>query len=167
MQKPYTYPRTNSDSRSLTVNDIMSYPVITSKEKTNVREIAKLMKKYKIGAVVVTNKINEPIGMITEGDIVRRLVSKKRNLWFAKAKHVMSNPIMTTMRHVKLEDAAKYMAEKKIKELCVIDDNNKLVGIITSADIMKNASYLIGVLKEIIHTGYVEGEEAVEQTGEL
>jgi CBS domain-containing protein len=154
MQETYKEPMTRAEVRSLAVKEIMSYPVVTAKEKTGIREIAKLMKKHGVDAVVVMNKQGEPSGIITEGDIVRRLVSSKANLWFVNAKHVMSKPLVTIDGHTMIEDAAKYMAEKRVKKLCVIDDNKKLVGMLTTEDITKNASYLINVLEEVIHTGY-------------
>lgn len=160
MQGAYEHPDTRSDRRSLTVSEIMSSPVVAVKEKTSVKEVARLMGKHNIDAVVVTNKLHEPIGMVTGGDIVKKLVSKTRNLLFSKAKHIMSKPVVTVKKQVKLEDAARYMATNKVKKLCVVDDSNKAVGILTSSDITKNASYLIDVLEEIIETGYVSGEEA-------
>ena len=161
MGRSETRARPGKVTGRLAVKDVMSSPVVTAKDKTSIREIAKLMAKHGVGAVVITNKSNEPVGMVTEGDIVRRLVSRKRNLYFSKAKHIMSNPVITISRNVNLEDAAKYMVEKKIRKLCVVDSDNKISGIITSTDIMKNEGYLIGVLKEIINSGYVEGEEAM------
>lgn len=149
-----------NNKHSLTVGEIMSSPVVTAKDKTSVREIAKLMGKHRIDAVVITNKLNEPIGMVTGSDIVKKLVSRKRNLLFSKAKHIMSRPVVTTARHVKLEDAARSMANRKVKKLCVVDEGNKVIGIVTSSDITKNASHLIDVLEEIIGAGYVLADEA-------
>lgn len=157
MQEVYGKPLTESEARSLTVRDIMSYPVITANDKTSIREIAKLMKKHNVDAVVITDKASMPVGIITEGDIVRRLVSTKRNLWFVKAGHIMSKPLITVSRDTSLEGAARLMAEKRVKKLCVVDESGKLIGILTTADITKNASYLIDVLKEVIHTGYYAG----------
>jgi CBS domain-containing protein len=154
----YEHPDTRVDSRSLAVSEIMSSPVVTAKESTHIKEIAKLMGKHRIDAVVITNKLGEPVGMVTGGDIVRKLVSRTRNLMFSKAKHIMSKPVKTIPRGIKLEEAARYMATHRIKKLCVIDDSNKVAGILTSSDITKNASYLIDVLEEIIGTGYVAGE---------
>ncbi|MDE1874087.1 MAG: CBS domain-containing protein [Candidatus Micrarchaeota archaeon] len=154
MQEVYEKPLTESEAMSLAVRDIMSYPVVTAKEKTSIRDIAKLMKKHDVDAVVILDKAGSPAGIITEGDIVRRLVSAKRNLWFIKADHVMSKPLLTIGRDSTLEGAAKYMAEKKVKKLCVVDDGNRLAGMITTEDITKNAGYLINVLEEVIHTGY-------------
>jgi len=145
-----------SDTRSLIVNDVMSKPVITARRKESIKSIAQKMNRYGINSVVIVDEKNAPIGIVTEGDIIRRLLSKKRNLLFAEALHVMSKPIVTVKRELPLEDAARIMVNKKIKKLCVVDDNGSVVGIISEGDIVKNASYLIDVLKEIIETGYSE-----------
>lgn len=154
MQEVYKKPLTESQARSLRAREIMSSPVVTASERTSIREIAKLMKKHNVDAVVITDKTGNPAGIITEGDIVRRLVSTKRNLWFVKAGHAMSRPLITIGKDAMLEDAARYMAEKKIKKLCVVDESSRLVGMITTEDITKNAGYLINLLEEVIHTGY-------------
>ena len=154
MQELYKKPLTESEARSLRAREIMSSPVVTAGERTSIRDIAKLMKKHDVDAVVITDKNGIPAGIITEGDIVRRLVSAKRNLWFVRADHVMSKPLVTVGKDAMLEDAARYMAERKIKKLCVVDENNKLVGMLTTEDITKNAGYLINLLEEVIHTGY-------------
>ncbi len=140
----------------------MSKPAVTATEKTSIRDIARKMGRHRIDAVLITNKKNEPVGIITEGDIVKRLVSAKRNLWFVKAKHVMTKPVLTITAHMRLEDAARQMADKKVKKLCVIDEESKVLGMVTTEDITKNASYLINVLEEIIETGAYMGEEARE-----
>ena len=158
MQNVYSKTVTNTEARSLAVNEIMSNPVVTATEKTSIRDIARLMKKHRIDAVVITNKGKEPVGIITEGDIVRRLVSAKRNLWFVKAKHVMSKHVLTTTGRVMIEDAARRMAENRVSKLCVVDDYNKVVGMLTTDDITKNAGCLINLLQEIIETGYTMGE---------
>jgi CBS domain-containing protein len=154
MQEAYQRPVTRSEVRSLSVKEVMSYPVITAVESTSIREIARMMKRHGVDAVVIMNKGGQASGIITEGDIVRRLVSSKRNLWFVKAVHVMSKPLITIAGGVMIEDAAKQMAEKKVKKLGVINEEGKLAGMLTTEDITKNASYLINVLEEVIKTGY-------------
>lgn len=146
-----------SNTRSLLVSDVMSFPVVTASEEDSIRSIAEKMYKHRIAGVVIVNKFYEPLGIVTQGDIVRRLVTKKRRiLLFSKAKHIMSKPIISVDGGMKIEDAAKYMAGDRIKRLCVVNEDNKLVGMLTDNDIMKNSSYLIDVLNEIIDTGYIK-----------
>jgi len=145
-----------SETRSLIVNEVMTFPVVTGSEKESIKSIAQKMKKHNISSVVIVNKENTPIGIVTQGDIIKRLLSKKRNLLFAKAKDVMTSPVIKITKEKKLEDAAKYMVEKKVKRLCVVDETDRLIGILTHEDVVKNASYLIDVLKEALNTGYTE-----------
>jgi len=145
-----------SETRSLIVNEVMTFPVVTGSEKESIKSIAQKMKKHNISSVVIVNKENTPIGIVTQGDIIKRLLSKKRNLLFAKAKDVMTSPVIKITKEKKLEDAAKYMVEKGVKRLCVVDETDRLIGILTHEDVVKNASYLIDVLKEALNTGYTE-----------
>ena len=143
-----------STGKSLRVNDVMSSPVITTKEDATINEIAQKMRKHNIGSVVIVNKAKEPIGIVTERDIIRRVLAEKKNPYSTRANDIMTAPITSVTASVTLEEAAKLMVERKIKKLCVTDDDNKTVGVVTEGDIVKNANYLIDVLKDIISAGY-------------
>jgi CBS domain-containing protein len=147
-----------SDTRSLIVNDVMSKPVITARGKDSIKSIATKMKRHNVSSIVIVDSENKPVGIVTEGDIVKRILYRKRNLLFVKASHVMSKPVVSVKKDLSLEAAAKIMVSKKIKKLCVVGEDGVLTGIISEGDIVKNASYLIDVLKEIIETGYIEGK---------
>jgi CBS domain-containing protein len=149
-----------SDTRSLIVNDVMSKPVVTARGKDSIKSLAAKMKKYDVSSIVIVDSENKPVGIVTEGDIVKRILYKKRNLLFVKASHVMSKPVVSVKKDLSLEAAAKMMVSKKIKKLCVVEEDGVLTGIISEGDIVKNASYLIDVLKEIIETGYIESKNA-------
>jgi CBS domain-containing protein len=144
-------------NRALLVHEIMSFPVISVRESDSVKKAAAKMSRHDIAAVVVVDKDNKPVGMITQGDIVRRVLARTSRSLATKASSIMSKPVVSVVHGARIEDAARLMARKKLKRLCVVDQNKKLVGIVTDNDIMKNASYMIDVLNEIINTGY-EGE---------
>lgn len=148
-------------SRILLVYEIMSFPVITVMEEDSIKKIAEKMTKYDIAAVVVTNKDKEPVGVVTQGDIIRKVLVKSIPLT-TKAKDIMSKPIVGVLPNTRVEDAVTLMANRGLKRLCVIDENRKLVGIVTDNDIMKNASYLIGMLNSVISTGYEKDEDDLE-----
>ncbi|MGC8676054.1 MAG: cyclic nucleotide-binding/CBS domain-containing protein [Candidatus Micrarchaeia archaeon] len=145
------------------VREVMTSPVVTAFENSSIKDIAKKMKSYDVDTVVIVNKENEPVGLVTEGDIVRRLLSKKHNLWFTKAKHVMSKPVLTTNSETAIDEIIETMSRKKIKRICVVDDTNKLMGIVTQTDILENTSYLMGLLREMLEAGY--GDSALNATG--
>ena len=77
------------------VKDVMSSPVITVNEDSTVEEAAKLMAEYNIGCVIVTKDNGKPVGIITENDLVRRVVSKNLRPSEVKSKEVMSSPLIT------------------------------------------------------------------------
>lgn len=149
-----------SSTRSIIVNDIMSHPVVTADVNDKIKSIAVKMEAHHVGSVVVVDRDNRPLGVITKGDIVRRLVTKKRfmlkMMLFTKAKSVMSKPIVAIGKHSKIEEAAKTMMDRKVKRLCIVDTDGRLLGIVTDNDIMKHSSALIEVLNEIIDTGYIK-----------
>ncbi|MGC8669820.1 MAG: cyclic nucleotide-binding/CBS domain-containing protein [Candidatus Micrarchaeia archaeon] len=141
-------------NNSVRVAEIMSKPVITATEKESIKSIAQKMNKFGINSIVISDKSNMPIGMVTERDIIGKLLTKKRNLLFSKAKHIMTKPVVTINKDTTLEEAAKIMVDKRIKKLCVVDEQNRIAGMITESDIIKNATYLIELLKDMIETGY-------------
>ncbi|MGC8538562.1 MAG: cyclic nucleotide-binding/CBS domain-containing protein [Candidatus Micrarchaeia archaeon] len=141
---------------SVRMIDIMSKPEVTASENENIMQVAKKMNSKRVSSIVVVNQSNEPIGIVTEGDIIRRLLTKKKHLFFVKVRHVMSKPVVSVGINKTLEEAAGIMASRRIKRLCVVDDNNKLIGIVSEGDIVRNAGYVIDVLKEMINSGYTE-----------
>ncbi len=142
---------------SLTVKDIMNAPAVSVTEKTNVRAVARLMKKHNVDSVIVVDKHETPIGIITEGDIVHRLVPSWQSRWFIKAKHIMSKPVITVLADITLAEAVKKMNEHKVRKLCVVDGENKTVGLLSAGDITESAGDMINMLQEVIRTIDAEG----------
>ena len=97
-----------------------------------------IMKENKIGSVIVVDESNHknPIGIITERDIVNYLSSSEGNL-LMQVKEIMSKPLITVEQSASINDATKIMNNKKIRRLVVIDKNNKMIGILTQRDIFK------------------------------
>ena len=74
------------------VKDVMSSPVITVYENEPVDKVAQLMDKYKLGCIIVTSRDGKPLGIITERDLVVRVLAKNLLPSKLKAKDVMSSP---------------------------------------------------------------------------
>ena len=132
----------------------MSRPVVTGRESDSVYAIAEKMKRHRIGSVVIRNAKNVPVGIITERDIIRRMLAKKTRNADVAAKDIMSFPLVKIMENATLEEAAALMVKKKVKKLCAIDRSEGLVGIISESDIIRNANYIIDTLKELLSAGY-------------
>lgn len=143
----------------LKVYEIMSFPAVTVDAKEDLKTITTKMLKHRIASVIITGKEGKELGIVTQGDIIRFLASaneKEDIMHHTKARELMSSPLIFIEGDKELEVAARKMAEYKVKKLCVRDANTNLVGMITDNDIMKNASYLIDVLIEMVETGYVK-----------
>jgi CBS domain-containing protein len=119
-----------------TVKDIMTENVVSISIDDSVFEAANLMNSNQVGCLVIMNE-EEPIGIVTERDIVRRVVAKKLPLE-TKISEVMSKSLITIGPDASLREAARVMSSNKIRRLPVLKQN-KLVGIIVASDFMRNA----------------------------
>lgn len=109
----------------------MTKPVITIDLNKTVYDAAILMDEKKLGCLVVMDNII-PAGIITESDLVRRVIAKK-NPFDIKVSEVMSKPLIAVNPNSTIKDAAKVMIKHQIRRLAVVKDN-KLVGILVASD---------------------------------
>jgi CBS domain-containing protein len=138
----------------LKVKDVMKTNVVVINADAPILEAAKLMAKHSIGSVVVIEK-NEVVGVITERDIVRKVVAEEKG-WHIKVKDVMSHPIIVTSPDVPIESAARIMEKNKIRRLPVIDKKGYIVGIITENDILRVLPSIIDLIEEKAALGETE-----------
>ena len=136
------------------VKDAMRTPVITVQGNTTIDEVAKSMADHSVGSVVVIDKENNPIGIITERDIVRRVVRKNRLPREMKSKNVMSHPLAIVSPDVSLNDATKNMNKLGIRRLIVME-SGKLTGMLSSKEVLAVTPSLIELLRERAKVGLV------------
>ena len=115
------------------VRDIMSNSLISADPSTTVYQIAKLMEKGGVGAIIV-KKDNIPAGIITDRDFAIKIASQKYPLDTPVHK-VASYPLQTINANESILVAADLMSSKKIRKLAVVE-NNKVVGIVTSTNLV-------------------------------
>tara|TARA_E500000305_G_scaffold108073_1_gene109567 strand:+ start:780 stop:1262 length:483 start_codon:yes stop_codon:yes gene_type:complete len=99
-----------------------------------VSEMAKMMRKDDIGAIPV-GKDDKLIGMVTDRDIALRVVAEGRDPAKTTAEEIMTKGIVYCRTTETVEDAVHLMDQKKIRRLPVIDDNKRLVGMLSLGDI--------------------------------
>jgi len=131
----------------LRVKDVMTVPVITVKNGHSIADAAKAMDKHDIGVVVVVDGKGNPVGIITERDIVRRVLAKNLQPSRVKVSEVMSKPLNTISPDIEVTEAARKMRKLNVRRLPVVE-NEKLIGIITSKDIVDVTPALVDVLTE-------------------
>ncbi len=139
------------EKRMLFVKDILTQKVRTVDPNKTVREAAALMLRLKVGSLVIV-KNEEPVGIVTEGDISKEL-ARGADPDKTLVRRVMSKKLVTTSPDARVEEAARLMADAGIRKLPVLEDG-KLVGIITQTDIVGSSFDLITALKEMVRARY-------------
>ena len=128
------------------VKEVMSTNLTIIDPDLTVLDAAKLMKKRKIGNVLVVQK-KLPIGILTESDIIKKVVAEAKNPKDVKIKDVMTTPVIIIDSFFTLEKAMKTMGKCNIRRLPVVE-NNELIGIITQKDISRISPVLHDISRE-------------------
>jgi len=144
------------------VKDVMTAAVITVASGDSVEKCARLLQEHNISGLPVVDKDNKVIGMVTEGDLIRRasrikapgyleilggliylgspkkFVDELKRAMAHEAGHLMSAKVITVQPGDDIEKAATLMLDKDIGRLPVVDSEGALVGIVSRRDIMSN-----------------------------
>jgi len=147
------------------VKDAMSSPVVTTDEEVPSNKIAKLMEKNYLGCLIVTNKDGKPLGIITERDLVIRVLGKNLQPATVKAKDIMTSPLATIEPDATISDAARRMSRLDIRRLGVIYKGD-LVGLISSKDILGIMPELIEIMMEKTRIESAGGPEVANEVEE-
>jgi CBS domain-containing protein len=129
---------TDLDLPRLLVKDCMNRDLKTVKYGETVETAVKEIIVQRIGSVLVS-KEGEIIGIITESDIVNRVLGQNLNPAEVTVQEVMSSPLEMISENVPLDEAAERMREKRIKKLLVVK-GSRPVGILTIADLTKKTA---------------------------
>ena len=121
---------------SLKVKDLMVENVITIGAEVPVREAVKIMNRHEIGSLVVV-KDKKPIGIVTERDMLKRVLSTTRDPRALEVCEIMSKPLVVMEPEMNIGDAVKLMFEHKIKKLPVVKGEH-LVGIVSLTDVINS-----------------------------
>lgn len=132
---------------SLKVEDVMVREVVTLDEHSTVKEAADIMNKFEIGSLIVVSR-GKALGIITERDLLRRVVAEAKDANDTRIKEVMTTPLVVVEPGMDLEAAVKLMFQMKIKKLPVVD-GKKLVGLISLTDIARFHPQIIKLLKQL------------------
>jgi CBS domain-containing protein len=120
-----------------TVKKLMTKKVLTIDSQKTVFEAAQLMSQKEVGDVIIMD-VEMPIGIVTERDIVRRIVAKRRP-FDTKVSDIMSKPLITIDPDASLKEAARTMVNHRIRRLPVLKEH-KLVGILVVSDFARHLS---------------------------
>jgi CBS domain-containing protein len=131
------------------VKEIMTTDVKTIRPEDNIKRLAEMMVKNKIGSLVVVEGSGEVVGIATERDIIEDIILLGKSPEEVKVRDVMTKDIITVQPDNSLEEAAEVMVNHKIKKLPVID-KGRLVGIVTATDLIAYENRLVEKISSLI-----------------
>jgi len=129
----------------LLVKDIMSKPVIKIDESKSAKVAGELMKKFRKGSLIVMSK-DKPVGIITDSDMVKKIVARNLKAGQVKLKDIMSKPLVTVKPDDDVLVAVKKIKKSNIRRLPVID-RGKIVGMVSVYDIARTSPEMANLLE--------------------
>ena len=118
------------------VSDVMVKDPVVVDSKTTCARIARLMRDRKIGSVVLVEG-EKPVGIVTERDLVHRIMAEKKDQNICLAEDVATKPVIAVSIHADVEMAVDIMNDYNIRRIVVVDNDDKVVGIVTTDDLSK------------------------------
>ena len=133
----------------MSLSEVMTSTLYTIFYDQTAEEAAKAMLDNRAGSLIVKPRENElkPIGIITERDLVIRVLSKNLVPDAIKAKEIMTSPLVTIQPEATISEAARRMSRLDIRRLGVVYKGN-LVGLISSRDVLSVMPELIEIIQE-------------------
>ncbi len=125
------------------VTQYMDKDVLILSPNTRTREAARLLRRYETDDIIITDKDNIPIGIVTDQDILSKVIDVTVFAESTTLKEVMTTPLVTINEKATLQDALHKMRDSDIRKLPVISKKNKAIGIIyqtTIANVIRNAT---------------------------
>jgi CBS domain-containing protein len=157
-------------SMSLTIRDILRKKIESIEEMTSVQEAAKKMKDKNVSSLMVVDESGKPEGLVTEGDLVRKVCINDVRPSTVTTKEVMSFPLITIKASSSPSAAADIMLKNNVRHLLVVDEGSadKPIGVITPFDFTSYQQYTADEDKEAIEKvieNYMSSADADASTG--
>lgn len=136
------------------VRDVMSKKVVSVREGSDIHEVSRLLSENRVSGLPVVDEENRVIGVLSEADLLHMAGIEKGHSFRDILKHIlgepfpknragsivkdiMTSPAITTTPWADIREVAEILDEKRIKRLPVVDENNRLTGIISRGDIIR------------------------------
>ena len=128
------------------VSEIMSEKeivTIVANVGKSAQDVAQLMVKKKVGSIIILDKKGHPIGIITERDLVKRVCLKDVAASRIKLEEIISAPLITVMSYDSIDTASQIMVKNNIKRLAVLEEDNRIVGLLSVTDINRRLAKIL------------------------
>ncbi len=152
------YAQVNLMQADLPVKEIMTREVCKGTKDESVLNASRKMLKFGVGSIVVVEN-NTPVGIVTEKDILEKVVARNKTPAEVMLEEIMTFPLITVKPTTSIREATNIMLKRGIRRLPVIDDGN-LIGIVTDTDIL-SVSLDIGELMALVRERSLGFEEVM------
>lgn len=142
-------------AKDILVEEVMSRNPRIARSDITAQAAAKLMRQEDVGSLVIIED-GAAIGMVTEKDLVQKVVAEGRSPAKVKIADIMSSPLVTIGPGERVADAAKKMANMKLRRLPVVIQG-RLVGVLTENDLLRLSPSLIELTREWSRLGAAGG----------
>ena len=143
----------SSSTSVMKVFDVMTTNVVTADSSETINDAVRRMLDKDVGCIVVVHK-DAVAGIITKGDVLKKAYLTSLDPMKTSAREVMTTPVVAINVDASLEDAAKLMTQKHVSKLPVLKDR-KLVGIVTSTDVIRAEPMQVKYLQELVRARFV------------
>jgi predicted transcriptional regulator len=123
--------------RRMSVGRICVRLVQVAESGESAREAARRMAAEDVGTLVILDAEKRPVGIVTDRDIMVHCVAEARVAADVKLSAIMSAPVVTVPEGTPIEDALGWMARDGVRRLVVVDDHERLVGILSLDDVLE------------------------------
>jgi CBS domain-containing protein len=121
------------------VEDVMTANPERCTPETSLQEVAQRMAEFDCGEIPVCDDRNIPVGVVTDRDIVCRIVARGWNPSELTARECMSVPVVTAIPDMSIESCARLMEQYQVRRLPVVDESGACCGMIAQADLARKA----------------------------
>ncbi|HWQ47879.1 MAG TPA: CBS domain-containing protein [Methanosarcina sp.] len=134
--------------REVSVAEVMNKAVIVMDINSDIPAIAREMISRDAGSIIITEN-GKAMGIITERDFVKGIVTADRKPGEVKAREILSTPLITVEPETSIVEASEILLKANIKRLPVLE-NGRIIGVISNTDILMVTPGLNTILKELI-----------------
>lgn len=134
----------------MSIADIMQRDVASCPPTASIADAARLMRELDVGCVVVVDEGRLVVGVVTDRDMVLRGVANELAADLPVTRVATNEPV-TVHADITLEDAARQMATRGCRRLPVVDDDRRVIGIVTLDDVLLAAGEAVEEILRALH----------------
>lgn len=134
------------------IKECMNNNVYCLKPDNTVQDCAKLMNENHVGCVPICDNQNNLVGLVTDRDVILRSIACGKDVCTTPLSEIMTTKICCCNSDVEIKEAEDLMCKNQIRRLPIVDDNNKVIGILTLGDLAKNDNINTNEVSETFET---------------